>query len=275
MSHLRRMASRAFSRRSAAGYLREVRCIATHLALFPLGFVNRPLEHAPGDDDRDTYDLPVILVHGYFHNRSGFFFMSRELRRQGFRWVYGMNYNPIGESIPSLASRLARHVEEVKAASGAPRVHLVGHSLGGLIARYYVQEMQGAEHVSHCVTLGTPHHGTLAAYAGLGRTAVQMRPRSPILQRLDVDLSGLDVTFVNIYSDLDVLIVPPDSAHLPEADNVHNHLLHDLGHTSLLISTQLTQTVVRHLADADVSTPLADIHTLPAAAGAEDTRSQA
>src|SRR3989442_7032 len=79
--------------------------------------------------------------------------------------------------------------------SGAPRVHLVGHSLGGLVARWYVQESGGAKSVDHCITLGTPHRGTLAAYAGIGEAAVQMRPGSAVLKQLADTLAASRTKF--------------------------------------------------------------------------------
>lgn len=265
--HLKRMARKLTNLGNAKGFLREARGLATHLALYPLGFTSLPLggEHEePAESSSDTFELPVVLVHGYFHNRSGFFFLARSLRRRGFRRVYGMNYNPLGESIPSLAARLGRRVEDVLKTSGQPRVHLVGHSLGGLIARWYVQEMDGSRNVDHCVTIGTPHEGTYASYAGVGQAAKDMRPGSDVLHRLDRSFaSSEETTFVNLYSDLDVLIVPPSAALLPEAPNVSNHLIRDFGHTSLLISPELISTVARHLAAADVHTPLAEVRHLP------------
>jgi triacylglycerol lipase len=273
LHHVRRMARDLLSPRSAQGLAREAWGLATHLALYPAGLRRAPLQAHPVPRT-DALDVPIVMVHGYFHNRSGFFFLGRALRQAGFRWVYGMNYNPLGETIPSLAARLAVHVEDVLDASGAPRVHVVGHSLGGLVARWYIQELGGHEQVDHCVTIGTPHHGTYAAFFGLGQTAREMRPDSSLLRRLDASLGSTPTKFVNLYSDLDVLIVPPSSAVLPESDTVHNHLIHDLGHTSLLISPELIELVAEHLATTKVDMPLAEVRTLPRRdAGATGTAS--
>ena len=48
--------------------------------------------------------------------------------------------------------------------TGAQQVHVVGHSLGGLVARYHVQRLSGDARVHTLVALGTPHQGTMAAY---------------------------------------------------------------------------------------------------------------
>lgn len=260
--HVTRVLGRTLSPHGARGAWREAFGLLTHLALYPLGM--RAASIGPvASDHSDTFDLPVVVVHGYFHNRSGFFFLARALRKCGFRWVYGMNYNPLGETIPSLAARLASHVEEVMRATGAPRVHIVGHSLGGLIARWYVQEMHGWINVDHVVTIGTPHAGTYVAYLGPGEAARQMRPGSSVLRRLQDGFARCPARFLNLYSDLDVLLVPPSTAVLPERPNVHNHLIHDLGHTSLLISPELISVISDHLAQAVVRAPMAEIRSLP------------
>jgi triacylglycerol esterase/lipase EstA (alpha/beta hydrolase family) len=205
----------------------------------------------PNGDPTPTdkiHETPVVLVHGYFHNRSGFDFMSDQLRQRGFRWVHGLNYNPIRSSVPDLADRFCKTVSDVMEVSGSPRVHVVGHSLGGVIVRWFLQELEGHKVIDTCVTIGTPHFGTVAAYLGFGPAAKDMRPGSKVMRRLEMGLRRFnDVRFVNLYSDLDVLIIPPSSGVLPERPNVHNHLIEDLGHTSLLLSPQLVDQLCEHL----------------------------
>jgi triacylglycerol esterase/lipase EstA (alpha/beta hydrolase family) len=235
--------------RGARGLVGELRSLGTHILHYPLGIVPLPVrENGRTASSQKVHQTPVVLVHGYFHNRSGFDVMSRELRARGFRWVHGMNYNPIRSSVPDLAERFAVTVRDVMEVSGAPRVHVVGHSLGGVIARWFVQELGGDEVVDTCVTIGTPHHGTYPAYLGFGPAARDMRPGSGVVKRLEERFRRFShVRFVNLYSDLDVLIVPPSSGVLPERPNVHNHLIEDLGHTSLLLSPVLVEEVCDHL----------------------------
>ena len=158
-----------------------------------------------------------------------------------------MNYNPIGSSIPELAERFADYVDDVRKVADAGRVHVVGHSLGGIIARWYVEELGGHKAVDTCVTIGAPHHGTYAAYMGFGQAAKDMRPGSDVIRTLERDIRKRRTKYVNLYSDLDILIVPPSSAVLPDRSNVHNHLIEDLGHTSLLLSETLVEQVCSHL----------------------------
>jgi triacylglycerol lipase len=250
LPHLARLGRELASPRGIRSLVTEGRGLATHILRYPLGVTEARIRPNGGADappvDR-IHATPVVLVHGYFHNRSGFVVLSRELRRRGFRWIHGMNYNPIGGSVPDLAERFGRYVDDIRRVSGSQRVHLVGHSLGGVIARWYTEELGGHKYVDTCVTIGTPHHGTYAAYVGIGQAAKDMRPGSDVIKTLELGLRKRKTTYVNFYSDLDFLIVPPSSAVLPDRPNVHNHLIEDIGHTSLLLSDELVDQVCGHL----------------------------
>jgi triacylglycerol lipase len=257
-----RLARKVVTARGARGLIREARGIGTHIVHYPTGFRRATVRpNGLGTEEGMFYATPVVLLHGYFHNRSGFDFMSAELRRRGFRWIHGLNYNPLGNGVPDLAESFARTVEDIRKVSGAKRVHVVGHSLGGVIVRWYIQEMGGAKLVDRCITIGTPHAGTLAAYLGIGQAARDMRPGSPIITRLERGLAKTKTKIVNLYSDLDVLIIPSSSAVLPERKNVTNLLIEDLGHTSMLLSQPLTDEVCDLLEGAErpLRVPLKEI----------------
>jgi pimeloyl-ACP methyl ester carboxylesterase len=246
LPHLARLGREIATPRGVRGLVTEGRGIATHILRYPLGIAQTRIRPTSNGDDRPVdriHATPVVLVHGYFHNRSGFVVLSRELRRRGFRWIHGMNYNPV----PELAERFGRYVDDIRRVSGSQRVHLVGHSLGGVIARWYTEELGGYKNVDTIVTIGTPHHGTYAAYIGVGQAAKDMRPGSDVIRTLELGIRKRKTTYVNLYSDLDFLIVPPSSAVLPDRPNVHNHLIEDIGHTSLLLSDELVDQVCGHL----------------------------
>jgi hypothetical protein len=264
---VRKAVVRAMKRpRTYPGALKEAVWTGLHIALYPVGVLSEALEV----DDRvslgglsprsvalpylncEAASTPVILLHGYFHNRSGFLVMRRALRRHGMRFIDTMNYNVIGHDVPELAEQLARRVDWVRERTGSDKVHLIGHSLGGLIARYYVQELGGENSVHTCVTLGTPHQGTYAAWIGRGKAARQLRPGSPLLRRLDETARVLPVRFVSYYSNLDGLVIPAHNAKiLHPAMRARNVLVKDLGHMSLLISRPLIQSVLATLSDLD------------------------
>lgn len=112
--------------------------------------------------DVDASTVPVLLVHGIGDNRSIFAVLVRVLRRRGYGVVHAVNFSvltPVTGDIRAAARDLAHHVERLRMRTGSDAVHIVGHSLGGLIARYYVQRLGGDDAVETLVTMGTAHPG--------------------------------------------------------------------------------------------------------------------
>lgn len=262
--------------------VRELVWSAVNVAMYPAGLISEALDTdaSPGSLkgrysrqlpfcylEPEAAATPIILLHGYFHNRSGFLVMRRALRRHGFRHVFTMNYNVIGHDVEELAAQLGGYIENVLNRTGATRVHLVGHSLGGLVARTYVQELRGEDRVHTCITLGTPHSGTYAAWMGRGRAARQIRPRSALIDRLNTTAKPTSVRFVAYYSNLDPLVVPASSAMLTiPALGATNVFVKDLGHMSFLLSGELIRSVVEKLSNLDEGEP-ATVTALPKRSG--------
>jgi triacylglycerol lipase len=179
------------------GAARELALAAFHVATYPLGVVPSasPVEvpfssrwrvdHPGVTADPEAAQTPVVLVHGYIHNRSAFLVMAANLRHAGFEHVHGLNYNPLRDDIPTIAEMLAVEVNRVLGATGAEQCMIVGHSMGGIVARYYTQELAGPDTVDTVITLASPHRGTYTARLGVGPAATQLRPRSRLLRRLE------------------------------------------------------------------------------------------
>lgn len=135
----------------------------------------------------DAAGTPIVLVHGIGDNRSAFAVLSGALRRRGFGVVHAINYSVLTAltgDVRRSAALLGAHIERICEQTGSDQVHVVGHSLGGLIARYYVQRLHGDARVRTLVTLGTPHSGTLAAYLLPTPLTKQLRPGSELLEEL-------------------------------------------------------------------------------------------
>ena len=238
--------------------MREVLWSGAHMLAYPTGLLEaaelsfeRVLRPAPGEIrlralDAELATTPIVLVHGFGHNRSAFIVMRRALRRFGFSNITTFNYGVL-DGVDELAEELGAHVEATCWVLGAQRVHLVGHSLGGLIARTYVQR-GGAHRVDACITLGSPHEGSIPAIYGRGRIAEQLRPHSEFLTKLNAEPQPGGVRFVALYSNLDGFVVPASSAKLAFPGwRATNILVRDVGHLSLPSSRRCIRAVLETL----------------------------
>ncbi|GDY29258.1 lipase [Gandjariella thermophila] len=251
------------------GVVVEATWLALHAVLYPLGTVAQdlrpdgPYGHYRTDDlppqqrglvvaAMEAAGTPIVLIHGVADNRSAFALLGGALRRRGFGVVHALNYGwltALTGDIRRAAELLGTHIERICEQTGSERVHIVGHSLGGLVARYYVQRLGGDARVRTLVTLGTPHQGTLAAYLLPTRLAGQLRPGSPLLTELAGPAPGCRTRFVVVWSEMDQVVIPQRNARLVHPDLViEEHRLPDTGHLSLAVDARARHVVVTTLA---------------------------
>lgn len=239
------------------GHLKEVASTVITAGMWPLGFTDRGVADLGEPHRPAPVETPVLLVHGYGANKSNWVFVRRYLDQAGFGRVHALNYNPLRADIPELAERCAERADELRRHFGVERIHVVGHSLGGIIARYAVQVL-GARGVQVCITIASPHGGVrLARYgshvAALSPLAsgLQLRPDSAVMTLLRSTARPLPTRFVAYYSNLD-LIVPARRAMIlePELDAT-NVLVKDHGHLSIMLSRNLVSSVVDQLGAAE------------------------
>jgi triacylglycerol lipase len=245
----------------------ELAWIGTHAALYPLGLLKdrsgglatgysldglRPVHRGLIVGDVEAAGTPILLVHGVGDNRSVFTVLRRALRRRGFGNVSALNYSPLTDDVREVAVRLDAAVEAVCAETGYERVHVIGHSMGGLAARYYVQCLGGDARVDTVVTLGAPHAGTLSARLVPLPVARQLRPGSDLIAQLAEPAPGCRTRFVAFWSDHDQVIIPSSSARLVHADlDVRNVPVHGVGHVSLPIDGRVVRLIPMFLARMD------------------------
>jgi pimeloyl-ACP methyl ester carboxylesterase len=244
--------------------------VGTHVALYPWGLIGGGLRTVEGTHHRfgvghlppvqrglligdvEAAGTPILLVHGMVDNRSIFTLLRLGLRRRGFGRVTSMNYSPFTADVRVAAAQLAEEVEALVAETGYERIHVVGHSMGGLIARYYITRLGGDERVHTLVTLGTPHQGTYTAYGWHNQLTRQLRPGSGLMRELDEPVPDCRTRFVVYWSDLDQMVFPQRNAALNHPDlSARNIDLHGVGHMSLPIIGSVVHGISSTLAHLD------------------------
>ena len=177
---------------------------------------------------------PLLLVHGIWCNRGVWYGFKKKLAALGVEQVYAIDLIPLSGTIETYAEQLAQRIDMICRNAGSKQVILIAHSLGGLVARSYLQHY-GQEKVAQLITLGTPHHGSELAWFALGPAVKQLRPGSSALIKLNsADTGAIPIT--SLYSLHDNLVAPQASSHLPHAKNIP---LSGLGHLELLISQEV------------------------------------
>ncbi|MGW7419986.1 esterase/lipase family protein [Streptomyces sp. NPDC054813] len=219
----------------------EAAILAGHLLLYPTGLTperRSPAQPAPQDGTAllpVRTAPPVVLLHGFIDNRSVFVLLRRTLAQHGGQRIESLNYSPLTCDIRTAAGLLGRHIEEICQRTGSRRVDIVGHSLGGLIARYYVQRLGGDYRVRTLVTLGTPHSGTrVVPLADAHPIVRQMRPGSEVIEELTRPAPGCRTRFVSFWSDLDSLMEPVETARIDHPDLMATNVqVTGIGHLAL------------------------------------------
>lgn len=186
----------------------------------------------------------VFLIHGFMATAGVFDPLERHLHQAGIKHIASFSYHPF-RSVPSLGEELRQACEAI---TPRARLHLVGHSLGGVIARYYVQELGGAARVAQTISLASPFHGTAVArgvYGALGKVSPlvrEMSPGSPLLARLRQSPGPTPHT--SIVAAADRLVVPPHSAAFPVGEV---RVIEGVGHNGLLFEKGAAQVVCQQI----------------------------
>jgi triacylglycerol lipase len=182
---------------------------------------------APADPD------PVVLVHGFDGSAASWKVMIGRLRDAGYpaERVEAISYDSYQSNVTT-AQQLAGAVDALRARTGARKVDIVSHSMGAISARYYLEELGGADSVDALVTLGGVNDGTIWGYGCyVFESCKEMVPGSDLLGRLDRDASTLAATRLGAWwSPCDTAIVPVSNAQLVDARNTETRCL---GHSDL------------------------------------------
>jgi pimeloyl-ACP methyl ester carboxylesterase len=206
---------------------------------------------------------PVLLVPGYGGGTTSLAALATRIEATGRATVLV----PLpGNATGNLTEQAAEVERQVQAAlrDGAPSVDVVGYSAGGVVARVWVQEHDGARKARRVVTLGSPHHGTRLAAAGAalgpGSCPVacqQLAPGSSLLDGLDTPVPE-PPHWLALWTAQDQTVTPPDSARLEGAVNVEIQSVcpgRQVSHSALPTDPFVTAAVLRAIGPGPLTAP--------------------
>lgn len=194
----------------------RTRCLARWLRLpgaaatpecLSIRYWNRPEPAVPTGEPRRT---PVLLVHGYAGTEHMWHPLRCALHAAGFDHVIALRYNTFRADIRSVADWLVDQADRTMGACGSHGVHLVGHSMGGLVVRAAIQSGGLGDRARTAVTLATPHHGTPLARFVPGPGARQMHPDSDFLRDLASGIRPSSTRWIDIEGAADRVVTAAD-----------------------------------------------------------------
>ena len=120
----------------------------------------------------------VVRVHGFLATAGVLRPLRDHLEAEGH--AVASFTHPPGIGVQELAARVGHFVREAR----AERLHLVGHSIGGLAARWFVQELGSDPRIVQTVSVASPFWGAWRARLVPGPLAKDLHPESEFLVRL-------------------------------------------------------------------------------------------
>ncbi|MEX1324467.1 MAG: alpha/beta fold hydrolase [Synechococcaceae cyanobacterium] len=204
---------------------------------------------APSGEDTGTSGgaPPLVLVHGLWDTPG--LFRRLQQRLDGRRdpvllphLEHGLGERPVLE----LAAELDQAVND--AFGPDQTVDVLGFSLGGVIARTWIQLLGARERTRRFISVGSPQQGSLLALPWPRRwlaTVADLRPGSPLLERLNSDSDGLEgVECTSFWCLSDQMVVPSWTGVLPRGPR---HQLPVWHHQQLITSPVALEPIVQEL----------------------------
>ena len=254
--------------RAAMVQAHETAMLLSAAATAPLRLVRSNYESAdsvsPEASTQAAPTHPVLLVHGFGGAKSSWSLVAQALSAEGLI-VDAMTYTPLGNSVEQLADRLVAQVEKMLARTGAPKVHLVGHSLGGVIVAQAISDPRLHRRVDTVITLGSPFGGSpWAGVLPVVEMVRALRPGSPLLRRLASTPLPDGVRWLSVTAALDVIV--PGLRSVPSHARVETITVNGVGHLGMLLSRRVIGCIAAALcADGTATAAEPTMRLLPSA----------
>ena len=169
----------------------------------------------------------IVLVHGINDTSAKFKIMKAAFENAGFPCIVpSLTPNNGSKGLEHLAKQLKNIIDASPDISNESKICLVGFSMGSLISRYYLQELDGLKIVRQFFSISGPHHGSLWAYLSSSPGARQMRPNSDFIRMLNQSSHRLQNQEIYSYwTPFDLMILPATSSIWDMAKNIRVNVL--------------------------------------------------
>ncbi|MFD4432353.1 esterase/lipase family protein [Nocardia sp. NPDC058497] len=176
---------------------------------------------------------PILFVHGWQGAAWNWASMVSRFEDAGYSSAELRTFSyDTSLSNKVIAQEVKAEADALRAATGARKIDIISHSMGGVNSRWYLKFLDGARYVDDWVSIGGPNHGTGVAYACFDDSCEDMRPGSSLLTELNRgDETPGSVNYGTWWSPCDEIINPDESVILSGAANTRTGCI---GHVFLL-----------------------------------------
>ncbi len=229
--------------------LGEPVALVVAISLAPLSWLSRTLQQAGTGSGPPV----VVLSSSLWGSPAPLMGLQWVLWRRGFKNVHAIALPHARGALDKAAGHLIAHLKQLQRAAGGQPIHVITQGSAGLILRFALTEPD-LPALGQVVTIGCPHRGTMSAVFFAPQTGLLLRPESPFL----CSLPEPPKNWLSIYSEVDAMIIPSDSAKLGRGAE----MVSGLGHFQLALSPSVCHMTAEHLLEAGYEssspTPLED-----------------
>jgi triacylglycerol lipase len=184
-------------------------------------------------------DAVVVFLHGLFATAGVLRPLRAAVTRHRGLHAATLTYST-GPGVTAIATRLD---EVVRAIPAGARIHLVGHSMGGIVARHFAQEA-GDARIVQTISMASPFAGIPRAGLLGFDSARDLEPQSPLLRRLLLRASEVDIPHLSIIAGSDAMVRSPIAHALPTGEVA---IMAGRGHNALLFDEEVARLVERRV----------------------------
>ena len=173
---------------------------------------------------------PIILIHGLWNTSAIFNNLLNRLDYYDVEYYAPTLDHYFGRvSIIDLAESLDGLI--IKKYGNEREIDILGFSMGGIIARYWINKFNGYLRTKRFISIGSPHRGTLTAQLvpkSLFKGISQMKISSSLLKELaEYDYLLKKIDCISFYTKWDFMVFPGWRAYLPVGGkyslNIYKH----------------------------------------------------
>lgn len=177
------------------------------ILFYPLGFL-REKDHASAI--REAGEPRIVLLHGLYHNASAWTLFRRRLRAGGFHRVSAVGYSSLRQDFWQLVQEVDQHICSLSDFQDRPLI-LIGHSLGGLLAKACASRGNCRGQIAGVITLGSPHQGSKLAVLGVGPLAADIVHGRPMLREIEPVPALEGMPRYALFSPIDNMVLPNEA----------------------------------------------------------------